>query len=123
MDECREMHQLDRRRDCNRAVLAGAFDLAGQQRERRTEQLPAHAQEMSAHLLDHREIADDHAMELRYDALEPRTDRRLHARERDVLRARRSGGGHGAAHRAAFSSAFSRSATSWNWMSTTKTRW
>ncbi len=121
-----EVHQLDRAGQLDRVGLAATFDLAREQREGGSEQLAALAQEVRAHLLDHRQVVRHHVVHLGHDAIELGADRRLYGRQRYALAlppVGRSDRRDGAAHRVAFSSAFSRSATSWNWMSTTNTRW
>src|SRR5437773_4087324 len=88
------MDELEAGGERNRitAILAGKRRREKQQR--RTKELPAHRQEMAAHLADERKVARDDARHLGGNAIELRPYRRLDFGERCLGRKRYRSGHH-----------------------------
>src|SRR5260221_4046180 len=115
-----EMHELEDGGERDDALVRRFGGLTCKERQRGTEHLAAHLEEVTAHLLDHREIGRDDPPHLVHDVVETFAHGRLDVAQRD--RARRAGGSYRTAHDAAPSTAARRSATSPNSMSTTNKR-
>ena len=115
-----EMHQLDDSGQCDSARLRPPVDGARQERERRTEHLATHLQQMPAHFANQRQVVGGDVVHLADNVLEALLDRGLYVAQRPSDRGPHSR--EGAAHRAARSSSLIRSAMSRNSMSRTNTR-
>ena len=112
VDERREVHQLDRRRQRDRPRLRTIDGGTAQQREGRTKHLAAHLEQMRAHGANHRKVVVDDALHLGDDFLESIVNGSLNFTQR--ARERRSRSRDHFAHCATCSTARMRSPMSRN---------